>query len=183
MKFDATDIAGLTLITLNPRGDNRGSFSRLYCAQELLSAGVDKSIVQINHSSTRLKGSIRGLHFQQAPAAETKIIRCLRGAVWDVAVDLRAGSPTFCRWQAFELRADHPQMIIIPEGFAHGFQTLTNDAELLYLHTAFYTPEKEGGFSCLDPRLSIQWPLPMTEQSVRDAALPNMPATFSGLTV
>jgi dTDP-4-dehydrorhamnose 3,5-epimerase len=183
VRFEPSRLQGLLLAQLEPRGDNRGSFARLYCEREMAAAGITTPIVQINHSYTRSCGTIRGLHFQHPPAAETKMIRCLRGAVWDVAVDLRAGSPTFCQWQAFELRADQQHMVIIPEGFAHGFQTLSDDAELLYLHTACYAPDQEAGFSCVDPRLSIQWPLPMTEQSVRDAALPNMPATFSGLTV
>lgn len=183
MKFVSCSLQGLLLAQLEPHSDSRGGFARLYCEREMAEAGISTPVVQVNHSFTRSRGTVRGLHFQHPPAAETKMIRCLRGAVWDVAIDLRAGSPTFCQWQAFELSADQPRMVIIPEGFAHGFQTLSDNVELLYLHTAFYTPEVESGFHCLDRRLSIQWPLPMAELSARDAALPDIPATFFGLTV
>jgi|SRR5690606_10649594 len=181
MKFQSSGLNGLVFGMHEPRGDARGEFTRLYCDQRMQDAGVSKPVVQINHSFTRQKGAIRGLHFQWPPSAETKIIRCLRGAVWDVAVDLRAGSPTFLAWRACELTESNRRFVVIPEGFAHGFQALSDDAELIYLHTAPYTPEHEGGFHCFDERLAIAWPLPVTQQSPRDQGLPRIPEDFSGI--
>lgn len=181
MRFEASGIAGLYLVELDVRGDARGSFTRLYCRKELALAGVHQPIAQANHSVTRGKGIVRGLHFQLPPATETKIIRCVRGAVWDVAIDLREGSPTFLQWRAFELSADHHRMVVIPDGCAHGFQTLSDEAELLYLHTAFYTPEHERGFAAQDPRLGITWPDPIAMQSDRDRQLPFVSEDFAGI--
>lgn len=181
MQFEATDLDGFKLVTLDIRRDDRGSFGRMFCQREMAAAGVSHAMVQVNHSCTAKAGTIRGLHFQHPPATETKVIRCIRGAVWDVAVDLRAGSPTFLQWRAVELRADQPTMVVIPDGFAHGFQSLTDDAELLYFHSAFYAPEHEAGFHCMDTRLGITWPLPMTQQSERDQRLPPIPVDFPGL--
>ena len=183
MQFLDTDLAGLMWVTLDVRQDARGAFARLFCQREMASAGLPTGFVQVNHSHTARRGSVRGLHFQHPPATETKVIRCIRGAVWDVAVDLRAGSPTFLQWRAFELRADAPRMVVIPDGFAHGFQTLTDDAELLYFHSAFYAPEHEGGFHAQDGTLGIDWPLPIAQQSDRDQQLPSIPAGFEGLAV
>lgn len=183
MRFEPSCIAGLGLIELNVRGDARGAFMRLYCQKEMAAMGVHQPIVQINQSITGLQGTVRGLHFQLPPVTETKIIRCVRGAVWDVAVDLRAGSPTFLQWQAYELSAHSHRLVVIPDGFAHGFQTLTPDAELIYLHTAFYTPEHERGFSAVDPRVNITWPLPIAMQSDRDRQLPCVPGDFEGIRV
>ena len=181
MQFEETDLVGLKLVTLDLRRDDRGSFGRMFCQREMATAGVANDIAQVNHSCTAKAGTIRGLHFQHPPATETKVIRCIRGAVWDVAVDLRADSPTFLQWRAFELRADQPTMVVIPDGFAHGFQSLTDDAELIYFHSAFYAPEHEAGFHCMDTRLDIKWPLAMTQQSTRDQALPPVPLDFAGL--
>lgn len=183
MQFQATDLDGLKLVTLDVRRDERGSFGRMFCQREMAAAGVAHHIAQVNHSCTAKAGTIRGLHFQRPPATETKLIRCVRGAVWDVAVDLRADSPTFLRWRAFELSADQPRMVVIPDGFAHGFQTLTDDAELIYFHSEFYAPEHEAGFHCMDATLGIPWPLPMTQQSARDQALPFVPPGFQGLSL
>lgn len=183
MQFQSTDLDGLKLVILDIRRDDRGSFGRLFCRKEMAAAGVAHEIVQINHSCTAKAGTIRGLHFQRPPATETKVIRCVHGAVWDVAVDLRAGSPTFLQWRAVELRADQPAMIVIPDGFAHGFQSLTDDAELIYFHSAFYAPEHEAGFHCMDAALGISWPLPMTQQSARDQNLPFVPPDFPGLSL
>lgn len=183
MQFQSLGLEGLKLVTLDIRQDDRGSFGRVFCQREMAEAGVASHIAQINHSFTAKAGTIRGLHFQRPPATETKVIRCLRGAVWDVAVDLRAGSPTFLQWQAVELRADRPALIVIPDGFAHGFQSLTDDAELIYFHSAFYAPGLEAGFHCMDDRLGITWPLPMTQQSARDQSLPAVPPDFQGLSL
>ena len=126
-------------------------------------------------------GAVRGLHFQLAPHAEMKLVRCLKGRVWDVAVDLRAGSPTFLQWHAETLSPDTMRMIVIPEGFAHGFQVLEPDSELLYLHTAAYNADAERAVRYDDPRLGIRWPLPVTQTSLRDAAHPPLGADFIGV--
>jgi len=177
----ATPIAGVSQIDTSVQGDARGSFARLYCERELAGVIGKRRIVQINQSRTASVGSVRGLHFQHAPHAEMKLVRCLKGRVWDVVADLRAGSPTFMRWHAQELSQHNCRMLVVPEGCAHGFQVLEADSELLYLHTAFYAPEAEGGVRHDDPRLAIAWPLPVTVLSTRDAAHPLISTLFSGL--
>jgi len=164
-----------------PHRDARGAFMRLFCAQELQPVLGDRQIKQINHSRTSRAGAVRGLHFQHPPHAEMKMVRCLRGRVWDVAVDLRPGSPTFLQWHAQELAQDDAQMLVLPEGFAHGFQVLEPDSELLYLHTAFYRPDSEGGLRYDDSRLAITWPLPPQDLSPRDLSHPLLRANFSGV--
>lgn len=176
-----TAIAGMMMIGRQPIEDQRGWFERLFCAEELKAVTGGKPIVQINRSLTRRRGTVRGLHFQYPPHAEIKIVACLRGEVFDVAVDLRAGSPTFLRWHAERLSAENRRMLVVPEGCAHGFQTLADDCELLYLHTAPYTPAAEGGIHPQDSRLGIPWPLPIAELSERDRALPALDATFEGI--
>jgi dTDP-4-dehydrorhamnose 3,5-epimerase len=161
--------------------DHRGAFARLYCEDELARLVGPRRIVQINLSRTATIGALRGLHYQQPPHAEMKLVRCLKGRVWDVAVDLRHDSPTFLRWHAEELTPTSNRMMLIPEGFAHGFQVLEPDSELLYLHTAFYTPSSEGGLHHNDPRLTIHWPLTVTDLSRRDAAYPFINSAFSGV--
>lgn len=175
-----TPITDLKVVRSAPHQDARGTFSRLFCAQELQPLLGHRQIAQINHSKTSHAGAVRGMHFQRPPHAEMKMIRCLRGRVWDVAVDLRAGSPTFLRWHAEELAQDDAQMYVIPEGFAHGFQVLEPDSELLYLHTAFYHPPSEGGLRYDDPRLAIGWPLPPQDLSPRDLSHPLLDADFTG---
>lgn len=173
---------GLALVERQKLGDARGFLSRLFCADELADAGWAKPVAQINHTMTATKGTIRGLHFQHPPHAETKLVTCLRGAVWDVAVDLRAGSPTFLHWHAEELSADNRRALLIPEGFAHGFQTLTDGCELLYLHSAAYSPEAEAAVNAFDPALGIAWPLSVSEISERDKQHPYLTEKFTGLT-
>ena len=173
-------LAGLAVIETAAFTDHRGSFARLFCASELAALGFG-AIVQINHSVTHAAGAVRGLHFQRPPRAEAKIVRCLKGRVFDVAVDLRAGSPTFLKWRAVELSAENRLAYFLPQGFAHGFQTLEPDCELLYLHTECYSPEHEGGLRHDDPALCIAWPLPATELSARDAAHPLLDAGFTPL--
>jgi len=151
-----------------PLSDNRGSFARLFCSDDFRHIGLAKPIAQINHSFTRRRGAVRGLHFQRPPHAETKIVTCLRGEVFDVAVDLRADSPTLLHWHGEILTAANGKSLFIPEGFAHGFQTLTEDCELLYLHTDAYTPQAEGGVHPREPRVGVVWPLPISELSPRD---------------
>lgn len=167
-----TPLAGLMVVETTPVGDARGSFARLFCARELEPLGLPAPIAQINHSFTATRGTVRGLHFQRPPRAEAKLIRCLKGRVLDVAVDLRKGSPTFLKWHAVELTQENRKAFYLPQGFAHGFQTLTPDCELLYLHTEFYSPEHEGGLRHDDPVLAIAWPLPVAELSARDRAHP-----------
>lgn len=181
MKILDTPLGELKIAQSVPHRDARGAFTRLFCADELRPVLGDRQIVQINHSRTNRTGAVRGMHYQRRPHSEMKMIRCLRGRVWDVAVDLRAGSPTFLRWHAEELAQDDAQMLIIPEGFAHGFQVLEPDSELLYLHTAFYHPPSEGGLRHDDPRLTIAWPLPPQDLSARDLSHPLLDADFTGV--
>ena len=164
-----------------PIADSRGFFTRLYCAEAFRAAGCKKAVAQINHTLTRVAGTVRGMHFQHRPHAEIKIVSCLRGEVFDVAVDLRGDSPTFLRWHAEALSADNHRTLVIPEGFAHGFQTLTDDCEMLYFHTAAYHAPAEGGLNPSDPRLAVHWPLPVEGVSPRDASHPMLDGTFTGL--
>ena len=183
-RLTVTDLplAGLKLIARQRLGDARGFFARLFCADELRAAGWRDAIAQINHTMTARKGTVRGLHFQRPPHAETKLVSCIRGEVFDVAVDLRRDSPTFLAWHAEQLSADNNCAMLIPQGFAHGFQALTDHAELVYCHSAAYDATSEGGLNPRDPRLAIAWPLPVTEISARDASAPMLAGTFAGVT-
>jgi len=181
MKLLSTEIQGLAIVELDSISDRRGAFSRLYCEDELVVVTGDRRIAQINQSRTSSVGSVRGLHFQHPPHAEMKLVRCLKGRVWDVAVDLRAGSSTFLRWHAEELSPDNARMLVIPEGFAHGFQVLEADSEMLYLHTAAYVPEAEGGLLHSDPKLGITWPLPVRDISDRDRRQLPVSPDFRGI--
>ena len=173
-------LAGLAVVQTAAFEDHRGAFARLFCAAELAELGM-QPVVQVNHSLTRVAGAVRGLHFQRPPRAEAKLVRCLKGCVLDVAVDLRAGSPTYLSWRAVELSAVNRLALFMPRGFAHGFQTLEPDCELLYLHDEFYSPEHEGGLRHDDPALSIPWPLPVADLSARDAAHPLVSGGFAPL--
>jgi len=182
-RFDFTDtpLAGTRVVTRKALEDARGFLCRLFCADGFREAGADLPVAQINHTLTRRRGSIRGLHFQRSPHAEVKLVSCLRGEVFDVAVDLRRGSPTFLRWFGTVLSADNRSALLIPEGCAHGFQTLTDDCELIYLHSAAYHPGAEGAVNALDPRLAIDWPLAVAEMSARDRDHPPIDDAFEGL--
>lgn len=181
-RFDIkTTKLGAVVLTRKPRGDARGFLERLYCVDELAEVLGARSIVQINRSLTGLRGTVRGLHFQRPPFGELKVVSCLRGAVFDVAVDLRTGSQTFLASHGEILTADNFRSMVIPEGFAHGFQALTDDVELLYLHTARYEPSAEGGLRATDPRLSIPWPEPITSMSPRDESHPLIASDFGGV--
>jgi dTDP-4-dehydrorhamnose 3,5-epimerase len=180
-EFSDTPIAGLKLIRRHTIADARGYLSRLYCAEEFAAAGVLLPLVQINHTLTRTTGSVRGMHYQMAPHAERKIVNCLRGQVFDVAVDLRRNSPTFLKWHGAVLTGSNLCSHFIPEGFAHGFQCLSEDCELLYFHTAAYRPEAERALNAADPRLAVAWPLTITEMSERDRAHPMLTPEFAGL--
>jgi dTDP-4-dehydrorhamnose 3,5-epimerase len=179
-EFFPTPLPGLLVIQRRRIEDSRGFLSRFYCAEEFAGAGLDKALSQINVTLTRTKGAVRGLHFQRPPHAEGKIVSCLRGEVFDVAVDVRRHSPTFLRWHAEILSSANQRALLIPEGFAHGFQTLTGDCELLYLHTAAFEPSAEGALNAVDPRLGIAWPLDIAEMSDRDRRHPMVAAEFDG---
>jgi len=181
MKFIETPLSGAYVIELEPFRDERGLFARTFCQKEFAKIGFDKQIVQINYSITRKKGAIRGMHYQRPPASEIKIIRCLQGKVFDVMVDLRAGSPTFMQWHSVELSKDNMRMVYIPEGFAHGFQALTDNAELIYHHSALYRPEYERGLRFDDPALAIAWPLPAGIISIKDQSYPLIDNNFRGI--
>ena len=176
-----TPIAGLVVIERDPIGDARGQFARLFCDAGYSDFGWPGPVRQINHSVTIGKGSVRGMHFQRAPALEAKMVTCISGRVLDVAIDLREGSPTFLVWHGVELARDDARSLLIPPGFAHGFQVLTDKAELIYLHSAPYAPEHEGGLSPRDPKLAIDWPLPVVNLSVRDAGYLPIGDSFSGI--
>ena len=181
MKLTETRLAGVYLAYTSPAKDPRGVFTRLFCERELAQALGSRRIQQINQTRTHLVGAIRGMHWQYPPHAEMKFIRCIRGRVWDVAVDLRVGSSTFLKWHAEELSAENGSMMIIPEGCAHGFQVLEPDSELLYLHTACYAPGAEGGVRFDDPVLGVAWPLAVTDLSERDARHRPISPDFEGI--
>jgi len=181
MIFTPSELEGVYFIGLQPVGDSRGWFSRTYCKNEFAQIGHTKEWVQMNHSFTSRKGTVRGMHYQLPPFSEIKMVRCIAGAVLDVVVDLRTGSPTFLHHTSIELSAKNKKMIYIPEGFAHGFQCLEDDCELIYHHSAFYTPGAEGGIRYDDPKIGIQWPLPVTEMSDRDKSHPLLNENFKGI--
>jgi len=178
-----TPIEGLQVIRRQPIGDARGYLERLFCTNELKGLIGDRSIMQINRTLTAKTGTVRGMHFQHPPQAEMKLVSCLRGEVFDVAVDLRKDSPTFLQWHAEVLNEKNHRTFSIPEGFAHGFQTLTEDCELIYLHTAAYAPEADAGLNALDSHLAIAWPLPIAERSERDRQHLMLTTEFSGLSI
>jgi dTDP-4-dehydrorhamnose 3,5-epimerase len=175
-----TPLAGVKVVQREHLDDERGFLARLFCADELSAAGWQKPILQINHTLTQQCGTVRGLHFQRRPSADMKLVSCIRGEVWDVVVDLVAGSSTYLRWHAEILSAENRRALLIPEGYAHGFQTLTDDCELIYLHTAVHAPHAEAGVNPADPRLAINWPLPISLISERDANLPMLDSDFKG---
>ncbi|WP_198266394.1 dTDP-4-dehydrorhamnose 3,5-epimerase [sulfur-oxidizing endosymbiont of Gigantopelta aegis] len=182
-KFNALSLAGAYLIEQQPMSDQRGYFSRFYCAEEFKSIGLEQAIAQMNVSYTGKKGSIRGMHFQYPPQSETKIVTCLQGEIFDVIVDLRKNSDTFLQWHGEKLSAKTPRSLYIPAGFAHGFQTLSDDCQLLYLHTEAYAPGAEGALNVMEPQLAIPWPLPISEISQKDSDHPLLNESFEGLKV
>jgi dTDP-4-dehydrorhamnose 3,5-epimerase len=169
------------VLQAEPYVDHRGKFARIFCQEELRQIEHQERIVQINHSLTKKKGAIRGMHFQHPPKAEIKIVLCLSGSVFDVIVDLRRNSSSFLQWYGKVLSGENQKMMYIPEGFAHGFQTLEENSELLYLHTEFYSPEHEGGVRYNDPKIEIAWPLEITEISEKDKNYPLLTGVFQGI--
>lgn len=170
MRFTETALAGAFVIDIEPREDERGFFARSWCRDEFVQRGLDPHLVQCNISFSRRRGTLRGMHFQRAPHEEAKVVRCTRGRVYDVIVDLRPDSPTFCRWAGVELTADNRRMLYVPQGMAHGFQTLDHETELFYQMTAAYDAGSAAGVRWNDPRFGIDWPLALPTLSARDAA-------------
>lgn len=181
MKFEETPLSGSYIITLSKSGDSRGWFARSYCSEEYKKNGLNINWVQSNHSFSSEKGTVRGMHYQVPPYGEIKLVRCIAGSVYDVIVDLRKDSPTFLKWYGVELSASNMQMLYIPIGFAHGFQTLSANTELIYQHSHVYTPDAEAGIRYNDELIQISWPLPATNISERDAKHPLLQSSFKGL--
>tara|TARA_B110000858_G_C17733575_1_gene441347 strand:+ start:328 stop:873 length:546 start_codon:yes stop_codon:yes gene_type:complete len=181
MQINVQPIEGLYLVELNSIEDSRGSFSRIFCSNELKNVMSNQNIVQINISKNNQKGLIRGIHYQKKPNAEVKLINCIKGKVYDVVVDLRINSKTFLQWCSYELSQDDNKMLIIPKGCAHGFQTLSENSNLLYFHSEFYSPDKEEGINYNDPVISIKWPLLISEVSKKDKEFKFLNNNFKGI--
>jgi dTDP-4-dehydrorhamnose 3,5-epimerase len=181
MNFHATSLESAHLIELEKRGDDRGFFARLFCEKEFAAAGLVSRFVQINNSLTSQRGTLRGMHYQLAPAAEVKVVRCIRGALYDAIVDLRPDSPTYRQSFGAELTAENRLMMYVPRGFAHAILTLTDDTEALYLVSEFYSPESERGIRWDDPLLKVKWPIMPTEISQKDANWPDFDPVFHGV--
>jgi dTDP-4-dehydrorhamnose 3,5-epimerase len=174
MIFRETPLAGVWIVEPEPATDERGFFARTWCAREFAARGLDARLAQCSVSWNHARGIVRGLHYQVAPHAEAKLVRCTRGAIHDVALDVRRGSPTFGRWVAAELTADNRRMLYLPEGVAHGFQTLADATEVFYQISEFHHPESARGVRWDDPACAIEWPLRPVIVSPRDAALPSL---------
>tara|TARA_Y100000310_G_C20599890_1_gene772462 strand:+ start:260 stop:808 length:549 start_codon:yes stop_codon:yes gene_type:complete len=174
MKFTELKLKGAYVVEPEPFEDQRGMFARIFCENEFKKIDHSKKLVQINHSLTNRKGAVRGMHYQNPPMAEIKMVKCLRGSVYDVIIDFREGSATFLKWHGEILSNENRRIIYIPEGFAHGFQTLEKNCELLYFHTEFYNPDYEQAIRFDDPRVGIKWPLDVTEISERDKSHPTL---------
>jgi len=168
MNVKDASIAGARLIELEPAQDERGFFARIWCRRELAAHGLDVEIAQESLSYNARRATLRGLHFQRAPHEETKIVRCTRGATFDVIVDLRRSSATYLQWEGVELTAENRRALYVPKGCAHGFQTLTDDTEVLYQITSFFAPEAASGYRYDDPAFGIAWPLAVAVISPRD---------------
>ena len=175
MRFEQTPLAGSYLIHLDPCVDARGTFARAFCAQEFAAHGLETSFVQANISSNARAGTVRGMHFQRAPHAEVKLVRCTRGAIYDVIVDIREESATYLGWFGAELSKENGLMMYVPKGFAHGYQALSDGATAFYMVSSIYAPDSEGGLRFGDPRLAIKWPRAISEFSDKDAKWPLLP--------
>lgn len=172
MLFTETKLKSAFIIDLEPRQDHRGFFARTFCAKEFEAHGLKPAVAQCNLSFNHKKGTLRGMHYQIPPAAETKLIRCTQGAIYDVIVDMRPESPTYLQHIGVELTAENRRALYVPEMFAHGYQALSDGAEVIYQVGEFYTPGYERGMRYNDPVLKIDWPLPVSEISEKDAAWP-----------
>jgi dTDP-4-dehydrorhamnose 3,5-epimerase len=176
LKIQTTDLADVLVISTRWFTDDRGSFTETYNRQRWVDAGITTEFVQDNHVVSTKAGTLRGMHYQTQPAAQAKLVRAVKGAIWDAVVDLRHGSPSFGQWFGLELSAENRLQLLVPVGFAHGYVTLTDDAEVLYKVDNFYSPSHEGGMVWNDPAVGIQWPLPASRLVIapRDAALPTL---------
>jgi len=173
MRFDGTDLSGAFVVDLEPREDERGFFARAWCVDEFEEHGLETTVVQCNVSFNRHRGTVRGMHFQLPPHDEVKIIRCTRGAIYDVLVDLRPDSPTYREWIGVELTAENRRALYAPKGTAHGYQTLADETETFYQVSAAYAPGAEGGVRWDDPSFGVAWPLPVATISEKDASWPD----------
>jgi dTDP-4-dehydrorhamnose 3,5-epimerase len=183
MRIEKLKITGAAVVDAEPFVDQRGVFARFFCENELSQIIKGRHFVNVNFSRTLKKGAIRGLHFQYPPKAEMKLVRCIRGAVYDVIVDIRKDSPTFLKWCGVELSSENMKMLCIPEGLAHGFQVLEDSSEMLYLHSEFYSKEHEGALNYSDPSLTIEWPIEPTDISERDRTHKMIGDDFRGVIV
>jgi dTDP-4-dehydrorhamnose 3,5-epimerase len=180
MIFEETTLKGAYVVSLQLLTDARGGFARTFCKKEFQQINHQKEFVQLNHSYNTFKGTVRGMHFQLPPYQEIKLIRCIKGTVIDIIVDLRENSPTFLQHVSVELSAENKKMMYVPENFAHGFQTLEDDTELIYHHTQFYTPQADTGIRFNDPLLKINWPLEPVMVSEKDKNYKLIDHTFKG---
>lgn len=181
MKFHKTPLEGAYLIELERRGDDRGFFARVFCEKEFGAAGLETRFAQINTSLSGKAGTLRGLHYQLPPSAEVKIVRAIKGALWDCIVDLRAGSATYARWFGAELNDDNRLMMYVPRGFAHAILTLSDDVEAFYLVSEFYAPQSERGVRWNDPAIGVEWPREPVEISDKDRSWPDLDPKFHGM--
>jgi len=173
MLFSRTCLEGVWLIEPVPKHDDRGFFARTFCVDEYARSGLETRFGQHSLSYSRLRGTVRGMHFQRDPHAEVKVVGCIRGAIWDVVIDLRADSPSYRRWAAFDLTAQNRRQLYIPTGFAHGFQSLCDDVEVSYLISGTYVPSAASGVRYNDPAFGVRWPLPPTVMSGADRSWPD----------
>ncbi len=183
LTLEKTPFEGVYVIKTSAFNDHRGAFARWFCANEMKDVLEGQTVVNVNFSRTTKKGSVRGMHYQLPPHAETKMVRCIKGKVLDIIVDIRKNSPTFLQHFEIELSEHNMKMIYIPKGFAHGFQSLEDDSEIMYLVTEYYSPDFEAGLNPMDPALHIDWPLPLTDISDKDKNRTPIEPTFSGLLI
>jgi dTDP-4-dehydrorhamnose 3,5-epimerase len=181
MKIYETPLEGAYTLELEKHGDERGFFARFFCEKEFLSAGLEVNFPQINNSMSARKGAIRGLHYQLTPNAEVKVMRCVRGAMYDVIVDMRLGSRTYLQWFAAELTAENRTMMYVPRGFAHAFLSLTDNVEVIYMASAAYAPASERGLRWNDPVINIKWPIQPVEVSDKDRSWPDFDPDWHGV--
>jgi dTDP-4-dehydrorhamnose 3,5-epimerase len=181
--FISTTLDGLFKIEHKPIKDSRGFLNRLFCTNDFQEIGFNKSIIQMNHTLTKREGVVRGLHYQNIPHTEAKIVSCVSGEIFDVVVDIRKNSPTFLKWHSEILSSENNISIYIPEGFAHGFQSLSDNCNLIYMHSNFYSSNSEAALNALDPKLEISWPLVITEMSERDKEHPMISSRFKGIDI
>ena len=180
MKIQMLDLEGAAVVDTTPFVDERGTFARIFCEHELSDLMGGRRIVNVNISKTLKCGVIRGMHFQRPPKAEIKMMRCVRGSIYDVIIDIRRVSPTFLQWYGTELSSENMKMLFVPEGFAHGFQSLEDDSDVMYFNTNFYSPTHESGLNYADPKIGIKWKLNVTSVSDKDKNHPFINDQFNG---